>query len=214
MGAQFLLLPTKMLLLLSCLAATSFASPLQFERVPSLDNRIPLLVQDRVPNPCLTKANDTCIFPFKYNGVEYYRCTYADSPTPWCATMVDPNNTVVTNNWGDCSTSQFSNCPEDTPDLPSCTAESGASCVFPFRHLGITYTSCASTDLLSSAWCSTSTHENGTHILGTESVCSSSCPGATATTTTTTTTSTTTTASTSTTTTTTTTVATTTAAAD
>merc|ERR1719188_2021906 len=181
----------------------------------------------RVPNPCLTKVNDTCIFPFKYNGVEYYRCTYADSPTPWCATMVDPNNTVVTNNWGDCSTSQFSNCPEDTPDLPSCTAESGASCVFPFRHLGITYTSCASTDLLSSAWCSTSTHENGTHILGTESVCPSTCPGATATTTaalptttapittsTTTTTTTTTTTVSTTTTTTTTTASTTTAAAD
>merc|ERR1712173_579491 len=148
---QFLLLPVKMLLLLSCLAATSLASPLQFERVPILNNRIPLLVQERVPNPCLTKANDTCIFPFTYNGVEYYRCTYADSPTPWCATMVDPNNTVVTNRWGDCSTSQFSNCPEDTPDLPSCTAESGASCVFPFRHEGITYNSCASTDLLSSA---------------------------------------------------------------
>merc|ERR1712184_166883 len=154
----------------------AFASPLQFERVPSLDNRIPLLVQDRVPNPCLTKANDTCIFPFTYNGVEYYRCTYADSPTPWCATMVDPDNT-------------------------SCTAESGASCIFPFRHLGITYNSCASTDLLSSPWCSTSTHENGTHILGSESVCSSTCPGATTTTTTTTTTSTTTTVSTSTTTT-------------
>merc|ERR1712173_20602 len=203
---QFLLLPVKMLLLLSCLAATSLASPLQFERVPILNNRIPLLVQDSVPNPCLTKANDTCIFPFTYNGVEYYRCTYADSPTPWCATMVDPNNTVVTNRWGDCSTSQFSNCPEDTPDIASCTAESGASCVFPFRHLGITYSSCASTDLLSSAWCSTSTHENGTHILGTESVCSSTCPGATTTTTTTTTTSTTTTP--------TTTVTTTTAAAD
>merc|ERR1712110_698747 len=125
--------------------ASAFASPLQFERVSSLDNRIPLLVQDRVPNPCLTKANETCIFPFTYNGVEYYRCTYADSPTPWCATMVDPNNTVVTNRWGDCSTSQFSNCPEDTPDIASCTAESGASCVFPFRHLGITYSSCALT---------------------------------------------------------------------
>merc|ERR1712227_1201235 len=160
MGTQFLLLPVKMLLLLSCLAATSLASPLQFERVPILDNSLPLLVQDRVPNPCLTKANDTCIFPFTYNGVEYYRCTYADSPTPWCATMVDPNNTVVTNRWGDCSTSQFSNCPEDTPDLPSCTAESGASCVFPFRHEGITYNSCASTNLLSSAWCS---HNNNHH---------------------------------------------------
>merc|ERR1712172_60135 len=190
---QSLLTSTRMMFFIfSCFVATSLASPLQFERVPSLDNRIPLLVQDRVPNPCLTKANDTCIFPFTYNGVEYFRCTYTDSPTPWCATMVDPNNTVVTNRWGDCSTSQFSNCPEDTPDLPSCTAESGASCIFPFRHLGITYTSCAATDLLSSAWCSTSTHENGTHILGTESVCSSTCPGATATTTTTTTTSTTT----------------------
>merc|ERR1712018_254591 len=137
MGTQSLLASTRMMfLILSCFAATSFASPLQFERVPILDNSLPLLVQDRVPNPCLTKANDTCIFPFTYNGVEYYRCTYADSPTPWCATMVDPNNTVVTNRWGDCSTSQFSNCPEDTPDL------------------------------LSSAWCSTSTHENGTHILG------------------------------------------------
>merc|ERR1712223_567436 len=67
----------KMFLLLSCLAVTSLASPLQFERVPILDNSLPLLVQDRVPNPCLTKANDTCIFPFTYNGVEYYRCTYA-----------------------------------------------------------------------------------------------------------------------------------------
>merc|ERR1711963_334992 len=94
----------------------------------------PLLLGSHLP--CLPKANDTCIFPFTYNGVEYYRCTYADSPTPWCATMVDPNNTVVTNRWGDCSTSQFSNCPEDTPDLPSCTAESGASRVFPFRHEG------------------------------------------------------------------------------
>merc|ERR1712055_1281788 len=119
MGTQSLLTSTRMMFLIySCFAAISFASPLQFERVPSLDNRIPLLVQDRVPNPCLTKANDTCIFPFTYNGVEYYRCTYADSPTPWCATMVDPNNTVVTNRWGDCSTSQFSNCPEDTPALP------------------------------------------------------------------------------------------------
>merc|ERR1711874_673609 len=192
---QFLLLPVKMLLLISCLAATSLASPLQFERVPILDNSLPLLVQDRVPNPCLTKANDTCIFPFTYNGVEYYRCT----------TMVDPNNTVVTNRWGDCSSSQFSNCPEDTPDLPSCTAESGASCVFPFRHEGITYNSCASTDLLSSAWCSTSTHENGTHILGSESLCPSTCPGATTTTTTTASPSTTTTVSTTTTATTTTT---------
>merc|ERR1711990_897608 len=57
MGQFLPLLPSKMLLIISCLAATAFASPLQFERVPDLDNRIPLLVQDRVPNPCLTKVS-------------------------------------------------------------------------------------------------------------------------------------------------------------
>ena len=46
----------KMFLLISYLAVTSLASPLQFERVPILDNSLPLLVQDRVPNPCLTKV--------------------------------------------------------------------------------------------------------------------------------------------------------------
>merc|ERR1712107_439774 len=30
-------------------------------------------------------------FPFKYEDKEYYQCTYANSPTPWCATKVDPN---------------------------------------------------------------------------------------------------------------------------
>merc|ERR1712076_198239 len=195
--------PASIMLLLALLASSTLASPLQFERAPVLDNRIPLLVQDRVPNPCLTKANETCIFPFTYNSVEYYRCTYVDSPTPWCATMVDPNNTVVTNRWGDCSSSQYSSCPEDTPDLPSCTSVSGTSCIFPFRHLGITYTSCATTSDMADPWCSTATQEDGTHIEGNEGVCPSTCPGATTTTTTTTTTtpaSTTTTASTSTTT--------------
>merc|ERR1712226_450714 len=126
-----------------------------------------------------------------------------ESPTPWCATMVDPNNTVVTNRWGDCSSSQYSSCPEDTPDLPSCTSVSGTSCIFPFRHLGITYTSCATTSDMADPWCSTATQEDGTHIEGNEGVCPSTCPGATTTTATTTTTtpaSTTTTASTSTTT--------------
>merc|ERR1711963_777785 len=60
-----------------CLLSQCLASPFSFQSSNT-----------RVPNPCLTKANETCIFPFTYNGVEYYRCTYADSPTPWCATMV------------------------------------------------------------------------------------------------------------------------------
>ena len=32
-------------------------------------------------------------------GVEYYQCTYADSPKAWCATGVDSSNNVITNRW-------------------------------------------------------------------------------------------------------------------
>merc|ERR1712064_141539 len=32
-----------------------------------------------VPNPCMTLDNTVCVFPFKYNDVEYYKCTYASS---------------------------------------------------------------------------------------------------------------------------------------
>ena len=88
----------------------------------------------RVPNPCMTMDNTVCVFPFKYNDVEYYQCTYASSPTPWCATKVDANGTVITNNWGDCANTQTSACPVEDLTKPSCTAISGESCIFPFRY--------------------------------------------------------------------------------
>merc|ERR1712064_239879 len=96
-----------------------------------------------VPNPCMTLDNTVCVFPFKYNDVEYYKCTYASSPTPWCATKVDANGTVVINNWGDCANTQTSACPVEDLTKPSCTAISGESCVFPFRYQGIVYNKCA-----------------------------------------------------------------------
>merc|ERR1719384_2906495 len=88
--------------LLALLMATVQGSPLNFpgSSVVSLSSR--------VPKPCLTTAGDTCVFPFSYLGVEYYQCTYTrcvtslvitdfimkyflcSSPTPWCATKVDP----------------------------------------------------------------------------------------------------------------------------
>ena len=34
---------------------------------------------------------------FTNQGVDYLECTFKDSPTPWCATMVDFSGTVVTN---------------------------------------------------------------------------------------------------------------------
>ena len=90
-------------------------------------------VSPRVPNPCMTLEGTQCVFPFKYQDVEYYSCTYAASPVAWCATKVDPNGTVVTNNWGDCANTQTSACPLETITPATCTATTGVACVFPFR---------------------------------------------------------------------------------
>merc|ERR1719222_1271740 len=123
----------------------------------------------RIPNACSTLTGDKCVFPFTYQGVEYYRCTYADSPTPWCATQVDSTGVVVTNKWGDCDTGSLSSCQPETISLPSCTTQSGPypnqACVFPFRYNGVTYTSCTTQDK-SDAWCSTNTTLAGTHVPG------------------------------------------------
>ena len=62
-------------------------------------DRVPGLLA-RIPNTCSTRTGDTCVFPFSYAGVEHYHCTYADSPTAWCATQVDSQGVVVTNKWG------------------------------------------------------------------------------------------------------------------
>merc|ERR1719266_2115849 len=122
----------------------------------------------RIPNTCSTRTGESCVFPFTYKGVEHYHCTYADSPTPWCATLTDSQGVVVTNRWGDCETSALSSCQEEQISLPSCTTQSGPypsqPCVFPFRYNGVTYTSC--------------TTQAGTHVPGYFGYCPSSCPGA------------------------------------
>merc|ERR1711915_679116 len=180
---------------LNCIFVTILSSPV-------IRNQTPVKVSERVPNPCLTLSGTKCVFPFKYEGVEYYRCTYAASPVPWCATMVDSNGTVVINNWGDCANTALSSCPAESISIPTCTTQGGpkdnTDCVFPFRHMGVTYTSCAKTADKEMAWCSTNTTEAGEHIEGHHGFCPQTCPGAeentptTSTATTTTTTSTTT----------------------
>merc|ERR1719392_448330 len=135
----------------------------------------------RIPNTCSTRTGDSCVFPFTYKGVEHYHCTYADSPTAWCATLTDSEGVVVTNRWGDCETSALSSCQEEQIIVPSCTTDSGPysgnPCVFPFRYNGVTYTSCTTQDK-SAAWCSTKTTLAGTHVPGYYGFCPSSCPGA------------------------------------
>jgi len=50
------------------------------------------------------KSGKDCIFPFKYKGTTYNKCTKAGSENgqPWCATRVDADGTVVRNFWEDC----------------------------------------------------------------------------------------------------------------
>merc|ERR1712029_761926 len=171
------------------------------------DTTIP---QQRVSNSCVTQSGSTCVFPFKYNNVEYYQCTYADSPKAWCATGTDSSGNVIPNQWGDCVSDQTSGCQEEAITVPSCTTssgpESGKACVFPFRYKGVVHKECATVDQ-SSAWCSTEVDAGGSFVDGKYGFCPSSCPSASSSSTTTTTTTTTTTSSVTTTTTTTTTAA-------
>ena len=57
--------------------------------------------QSRVPQTCSTTSGNNCIFPFTYQGVKYYECTYASSSSPWCATAVDMEGEVVVNRFTD-----------------------------------------------------------------------------------------------------------------
>eukprot|EP00091_Calanus_sinicus_P025353 TRINITY_DN962_c0_g1_i4.p1 TRINITY_DN962_c0_g1~~TRINITY_DN962_c0_g1_i4.p1 ORF type:complete len:203 (-),score=35.50 TRINITY_DN962_c0_g1_i4:2-610(-) len=135
----------------------------------------------RIPNSCSTLTGDKCIFPFTYQGVEYYRCTYADSPPHGV-----PHRWTLQVWWSPtsgatCDTGSLSSCQPETISVPSCTAESGPyadePCVFPFRYNGVTYTSCTTQDK-DNAWCSTRTTVAGTHVPGYYGYCPSSCPGA------------------------------------
>lgn len=40
-----------------------------------------------------------CVFPFKYNGVMHYTCTYLDHNMPWCSITMNFDRDGV---WGEC----------------------------------------------------------------------------------------------------------------
>ena len=141
-------------------------------------------LSQRVPNTCSTNTGAACVFPFLYGGVEYTKCSYADSPVPWCATATRSDGTVITNSWGDCQMDTgTSSCLAETLSFSSCSTPTG-DCVFPFRHKGVVYTTCTTVEL-GVSWCSTLTTQQGEHVAGNEGTCPASCPGSVSTTTTT-----------------------------
>merc|ERR1711953_1233543 len=155
-------------LVVICISGTSLAF--------RLDSRIPA---SRIPNSCVTGTGSTCVFPFKYKNVEYYECTYAESPLPWCATQTDSSGSVVTGKWGDCQISTSSSCTAPSLSLTSCTTDSGPqsgqSCVFPFRYNGVVFTTCT-TEGQAQPWCATSVDTAGEFQDGQYGFCPSSCP--------------------------------------
>lgn len=53
---------------------------------------------------CKTITDNNCVFPFKYKGKKYSKCTKDESVNgmPWCATKVDRSGKVVNGKWEDC----------------------------------------------------------------------------------------------------------------
>merc|ERR550517_2409559 len=136
--------------------------------------RVPFAEQ-RIPNSCSTLSGSSCVFPFSYNGVTHYQCTYTDSPVPWCATATNTDGSVITNSWGDCAISSSSSCTSESLTITPCTTTGGATCQFPFRYNGVVYTECTTVDQ-AGPWCSTSITAGGEHVPGSEGTCPASCP--------------------------------------
>ena len=61
-----------------------------------------------IPAACKTvgSKSEPCIFPFKYGGQTFNRCTSTDAQpgSVWCATEVDDKGEVIDGRWGNCDT--------------------------------------------------------------------------------------------------------------
>ena len=61
------------------------------------------------------KPNEKCVFPFKYKGRTFDKCTtYEWYPKTWCATKVDANGNFISGEWGECNSKK---CEEDTSKI-------------------------------------------------------------------------------------------------
>jgi len=132
----------------------------------------------------LDTCSSNCIFPFKYKGTTYTKCTKARATYNWCATAVNIGSSSTPDYYGH---SWYAKCASDCPaarmdeeeeeeetaakltdeedtdveafNLTSpCGTEDGKQCIFPFYYSGKTYTSCtAHYSSSNKAWCATKT---------------------------------------------------------
>ncbi len=75
----------------------------------------------------------------------YESCTYVADTQPWCATSIDENGHLVSNDWGYCT----AECPVMAHN-PCRTVTGGpvvgAFCRFPFRYKDVEYNQCTRVD--------------------------------------------------------------------
>uniref|UniRef100_A0A0K2UFQ3 Matrix metallopeptidase 9 (Gelatinase B, 92kDa gelatinase, 92kDa type IV collagenase) [Ceratotherium simum simum] n=1 Tax=Lepeophtheirus salmonis TaxID=72036 RepID=A0A0K2UFQ3_LEPSM len=109
---------------------------------------------------CVATNGKKCVFPFKYKGDTYSKCTTADNGgVPWCANTVFSNQEA--NDYGICPSDCAS---EPTPAPNQCQTLTGKLCVFPFMYNGQSYTNCTSVDNGGIKWCATSVDSNSNYL--------------------------------------------------
>ena len=123
----------------------------------------------------------TCLKSFQV----YNKCTYVADSQPWCATRVDSNGHLVSNDWGYCT----AECPV-MPQMACRTVPGGpvvgAFCRFPFRYKDVEYNMCTAVDhhltpdainanMPNQGWCATKVDVHGDYIPHHWGICEPSC---------------------------------------
>jgi hypothetical protein len=119
----------------------------------------------KYPAGCRTVEGKSCVFPFNYNGREYYQCTGVDHTMMWCAVKANGDYNNDDKSWGNCD-------PSCSGDAATTVTTSGIPCVFPFKYKDQTYYDCTTEDFGTTNWCSVKVDREDKFITGKWGVCS------------------------------------------
>ncbi|XP_059099366.1 phenoloxidase-activating factor 3-like isoform X1 [Tigriopus californicus] len=139
-----------------------------------------------LPTPNGTPTPLPCVFPFKYRGLKFDKCTpeFDQNKKPWCSVKVNSEGDHLSGAglWGHCdlttcqdeslrrqNNSEVENVSCKTLAVNSPTVQ---DCVFPFTFEGIVFHTCTSIfDRDDRLWCSIKTDNSGNHISGNWDYC-------------------------------------------
>ncbi|CAB4061978.1 unnamed protein product [Lepeophtheirus salmonis] len=112
------------------------------------------------PETCKTVSGANCTFPFKYNNVEYDKCTNVGDTKSWCGISLY-NDTNEVDTWGYCNSACE---PGPTPDPTRCLTVEGQECIFPFQYYETLFEECSTSDNSGRPWCATTVGTNNEAI--------------------------------------------------